>query len=96
MFKVIWYYWRLISHKYLEIFFDFKHCLEDIEEDSDDQEYKSEKGDPDTEDIHKNVRDMTASDITILKMSEEKNQNSKFSTHSSKFFYFQQLINLLN
>ena len=24
MFKVIWYYWRLISHKYLEIFFDFK------------------------------------------------------------------------
>ena len=34
------------------------------------------EGDPDTEDIHENVRDMTASDITILKTSEEINQHS--------------------
>ena len=50
-----------------------KHCVEDIEEDSDDQDFKSEEGDPDTEDIHENVRDMTAWDIAILKTSEEKN-----------------------
>ena len=73
-----------------------KHCVEDIEEDSDDQDFKSEEGDPDTEDIHENVRDMTAWDITILKTSEEKNQNLKFWAHSSKFFYLQQLMNLLN
>ena len=73
-----------------------KHCVEDIEEDSDDQDFMSEEGDPDTEDIHENVCDMTAWDITILKTSEEKNQNSKFWAHSSKFFYLQQLINLLN
>ena len=42
--------------KYLEILFD----VEDIEEDSDDQDFKSEEGDPDMEDIHENVRDMTA------------------------------------
>ena len=55
--------------------FDFKHCVEDIEDNSDDQDFNSE-GDPDTEDIHENVRDMTASDITILKTSEEINQHS--------------------
>ena len=75
MFVVIWHYRQLNSQKYLKILFDFKHCVEDIEDNSDDQDFNSE-GDPDTEDIHENVRDMTASDITILKTSEEINQHS--------------------
>ena len=52
-----------------------KHYAEDIEDNSHDQDFNSE-GDPDTEDIHENVRDMTTSDITILKKSEEINQYS--------------------
>ena len=66
MFIVIWYYRQLNSQKYLKILFDLKTFVEDIEDNSDNQDFNSE-GDPDTEDIHENVRDMTASDITILK-----------------------------
>ena len=54
-----------------------KHYVEDIEDNSDNQDFNSE-GDPDTEDIHENVPDMTASGITILKTSEEINQYSWF------------------
>ena len=72
-----------------------KYYIEDIEDNSGNQDIKSE-GDPDTEDIHENVRDMTASDITILKTSEEISQCSKFWICGPKFFYLQQHANLLN
>ena len=56
-----------------------KHYVDDIEDNSGDQDFKSEEGDPDAKDIHENVCDMTASDITILKTAEEINQYSNFA-----------------
>ena len=73
-----------------------KHYVDDIEDNSGDQDFKSEEGDPDAKDIHENVCDMTASDITILKTAEEINQYSKFCICSSNFLYCQWHKNLLN
>ena len=51
-----------------------EHYVEEIKEDSNDQDVESEESDSDTEDRYENVRDMTASDIKIPKTSHEVNQ----------------------
>ena len=51
-----------------------EHYVEEIEEDSDDQDTESEESNSDTEDRYESVRDMTASDIKILKTYHEVNQ----------------------
>ena len=59
--------------------------VEEIEEDSDNQDDKSEESDSDTEDQYKNVCDMTASDIEILKTSHEVNQIFKILCFQFRF-----------
>ena len=63
-----------------------EHYVEEIEEDSDDQDVESKESDSDTEGRYKNVRDMTASDIKILKTSHEVNQIFEILGLQFRFF----------
>ena len=65
--------------------------VEEIEEDSDDQDVESGESDSHVEGTYENIRDMTASNIKILKMSHEVNQIFEIWVCGSDFVRLQQL-----
>ena len=63
-----------------------KLYIGEIEQDSDDQDFKSEEGDPDRGDIRKNIRDMTAS--YIYNIEHARGNKSKFEILGLQFQIF--------